>query len=454
MNNFSLTFSGAAGTVTGSKTLVETKSIRVLVDCGLFQGMKNLRELNRAKFQVKPSSIDSIILTHAHLDHCGHIPVLVKNGFNGTIHCTPATAELVEIILLDSAKIQEEDAVRANKYNYTKHQNAEPLYTQSDVKKSLELIKTHEFNQWVIIDPSMKFEFLNNGHIIGSGFINMKIENETIVFSGDIGRLKPMLLYPPKKIKEADYIIMESTYGDRLHSNTDVKKELYDVIMETFEKKGILMIPSFAVERTQEILYLIYQLRSEDKLPNIPVYLDSPMGINSTRVYDKYQELQNISHYEINRLYDDVKFISDSQASKAICLDNKPKIVLAGSGMIAGGRIIHYLNNHADNKKNTLLFVGYQGEGTRGRAILGGSSEIKFFGEFHKIECDIRSISSLSAHGDQTDIITWLKNFTKKPKKIFLNHGENHQRDALRVKIEHELQWECELPEMNGSYKL
>lgn len=453
MEKFSLTFIGAAGTVTGSKTLLQTKTCRVLVDCGLFQGLKNLRALNRAPFPVRPDSIDAMILTHAHLDHCGQIPLLVKNGFKGPIHCTPATAELTEIILRDSAKIQEEDAQRANRYNYSKHAEALPLYTLKDVEKSLELFVTHEFSEWVIIDSSVKFELLNNGHILGSGFVNLNVEGEKIIFSGDIGRLHPMLLYPPKKIKEADYIIMESTYGDRLHEFEDVKKELLQVITETYDKKGILMIPSFAVERTQEILYLIYQLRKEDKLPNIPVYLDSPMGINSTHVYEKFQELQNISHFEINRMYDDVKFISDAQVSKAICLEKSPKIVLAGSGMIEGGRIIHYLNNHMNDAKNTLLFVGYQGEGTRGRAILKGSKEIKFYGEYHKVECDIRSISSLSAHGDQNDILTWLKNFKSAPKKIFLNHGEDHQRDALRTKIQFELNWDCEIPEMNSVYE-
>lgn len=452
MEKFSLNFIGGAGTVTGSKTLLETKTCRVLIDCGLFQGLKNLRELNRLPFLVRPDSIDALILTHAHLDHCGQIPLLVKNGFKGPIHCTAATAELTEIILRDSAKIQEEDAARANKYNYTKHAEALPLYTQKDVEKSLELFVKHDFNEWVIIDPSIKFEFLNNGHILGSAFVNLDVEDEKIIFSGDIGRLQPMLLYPPKKIKEADYIIMESTYGDRIHTQENIKEELFNVINDTFQKKGILMIPSFAVERTQEILYLIYQLRKEDKLPNIPVYLDSPMGINSTRVYENYQELQNISRYEINQMYDDVKFISDAQVSKAVCLDLKPKIVLAGSGMIEGGRIIHYLNNHMNNPKNTLLFVGYQGEGTRGRDILSGKSEIKFYGEYHAVKCEVRSISSLSAHGDQNDIITWLKNFKNPPKKIFLNHGEDHQRNALKTKINQVLNWDCETPQMNSKY--
>ena len=453
-NEVKLTFLGGANTVTGSKTLVETRNARVLVDCGLFQGLKELRQLNRAPFIIPPDTIDAIILTHAHLDHCGYIPLLVSKGFKGEIHCTEPTRELAEIILKDSAKIQEEDAARANKYQYTRHKEAKPLYTQEDVKKSMELFVTHEFNEWVIIQPSIKFEFLNNGHIIGSGFVNMNAEGKRIVFSGDIGRKKPLLLYPPKKIKEADYIILESTYGDRLHPESDVKAELLKVIEDTYAKRGILMIPSFAVERTQEILYLIYQLRKEGKLPNIPVYLDSPMGINSTKVYDRYHELQNISNYEINRMYDDVKFISDPITSKEVCLDNKPKIVLAGSGMIEGGRIIHYLNNHMGNKRNTLLFVGYQGIGTRGRAILKGSEEIKFFGKYHKVNCDIASISSLSAHGDQEDLLDWLGEFTTVPKRIFLNHGEPHQTDALRAKIEHELKWKCVIPKMHEEFIL
>jgi metallo-beta-lactamase family protein len=449
-----LTFLGAASTVTGSKTLLEYKNSKVLVDCGMFQGLKELRNLNRAPFIVDPKSIDVILLTHAHLDHCGFIPVLVKNGFKGEIHCTKATLELAEIILKDSAKIQEEDANRANRYNYSKHSPAKPLYTQDHVRASLELFVAHDFNEWVIINNDIKFNFLSNGHILGSAFLQMKVDQKEFLFSGDMGQLKPVLLYPPKKVKSADYIVMESTYGDRLHENGDTKKELLRVIESTYEKRGILMIPSFAVERTQEILYMIYQLRKEGKLPNMPVYLDSPMGIHATKVYDRYHELQNISNFEINRMYDDVSFIDDYEASKRVCLDNKPKIILAGSGMIEGGRIIHYLNNHMGNKRNTLLFVGYQGEGTRGRAILNGSKEIKFFGKYHKVMCDIESISHLSAHADQADIISWLKNIQNTPQKVFLNHGEKHQAEALCVKIQHEFNWDCSVPKMYEEYIL
>lgn len=449
-----ITFLGAAGTVTGSKTLLEFNGKKILVDCGLFQGLKELRLLNREPFPVDPAHIDQIILTHAHLDHCGFIPVLVKNGFRGEIHCSAPTLDLTEIILKDSAKIQEEDAIRANKNNYSRHDNATPLYTQADVIKSMKLFVPHDFNEWVILNNDMKFEFLSNGHILGSAFVNLKLDQKTIVFSGDIGQTDPILLYPPKKIKQADYIVMESTYGDRLHEHANAKEMLRDVIESTYNKRGILMIPSFAVERTQELLYFIYQLRKEGSLPNIPVYLDSPMGIHATKVYDQYHELQQLSHYEINHMYDDVIFIDDAEMSKEVCFNNKPKIVIAGSGMIEGGRILHYLNNHVSDKRNTLLFVGYQGEGTRGRAILNGSDEIKFYGKYHKIFCEIRSISNLSAHGDQNDILSWLRNFDTPPTKIFLNHGEKHQSEALCVKIKHDLNWDCSVAKMNATHTI
>ncbi len=452
---FKLTFLGGAGTVTGSKTLIEYIDKRVLVDCGLFQGLKELRNKNWEDFPVPPSSIDALILTHAHLDHCGYIPLLVKNGFKGTIYCTSPTRDLTEIILYDSAKIQEEDAERANKHHYTKHKKAKPLYKIEDVVIAMQRFHELELNEWVFIDHNMKFQFLNSGHILGSAFVDYRVNDTKILFSGDIGRTKPMLLYPPKKIDEADYIILESTYGDRIHECEDVKEELLEVILETKERNGILMIPTFAVERAQEIMYLLYQLREEERLPKIPIYLDSPMGIDSSNVYDKYATYQNLSRYEHTRMFDQVVFVSDVKQSKAIVLDKSPKIVLAGSGMMEGGRILHYLNNHIEDEKNTLLFVGYQGAGTRGRSIIKGSPEIKFFGEYRKVKCHIRSISALSAHADQTEMIEWLKNFDRPPKKIFLNHGELHQTDAFRVKINYELGWEeIEIPKFGSSYEL
>jgi metallo-beta-lactamase family protein len=449
-----LTFIGGAGTVTGSKTLIEVGGKRVLVDCGLFQGLKELRKLNWADFPVDPRSIDAIILTHAHLDHCGYIPLLVKKGFNGPIHCTHPTVELTEIILKDSAKIQEEDALRANKHQYSKHEKAEPLYTVKDVMACLPRFVGHNLNEWVIINEFVKFEFLNAGHILGSAFVNAQLGEHKVLFSGDIGRANPMLLYPPKHVKEADYIVLESTYGDRAHECEDVKGELLGVINQTIKNGGILMIPSFAVERTQELLYLIYQLREEEVLPKIKIYLDSPMGINATNTYKRYPQWQSCSALELDRMFDDIFFVHDIEQSKLLVADKQPKIVLAGSGMIEGGRILHYLNAHIDNPADTLLFVGFQGEGTRGRAIRNGSTEIKFFGEYRRVNCHIASIDSLSAHADYVEMIQWLRGFRHTPKKIFLNHGETHQSDAFRVRIEHELKWNVHIPKMMESVLL
>lgn len=447
-------FLGGAGTVTGSKILLEIEGKRILVDCGLFQGLKELRLKNRLPLPIPPDTIDAVILTHAHLDHSGYIPVLVKNGFKGEIHCTTPTKELTEIILKDSGKIQEEDAERANRHHYTKHKKAKPLYTQKEAEMAMFQFVSHELNEWVIINNHFKFQFLNSGHILGSGLVDLKVNGKRLIFSGDLGRKDPMLLYPPKKIQNADYIILESTYGDKVHSDVDEKIQLLSIIESTFKKKGILMIPSFAVERTQEIIYLIHQLRKEGKLPNIPVYLDSPMGINSSSVYDKYSQWQDLSKKDVDQMYDAVKFINDAEQSRAVVADKKTKIVIAGSGMISGGRILHYMYNHAGNKNNTLLFVGFQATGTRGRSILRGAKEIKYFGEYHPVKCEIKSISSMSGHADQEEIIGWLKNLKNQPKEIFLNHGEPHQANELRVRIKKELGWECAIPQLNDKFNI
>ena len=449
-----LKFLGGAGTVTGSKTIIEVDNTKVLIDCGLFQGLKHYRKLNREDFPIDPSTIDAIILTHAHLDHCGYLPVLVKNGFKGTIYCTPPTKELTEIILSDSGKIQEEDAERANRYGYSKHNIAKALYTVEDAKETSKYFSTNNYENWVVISPAVKFQFLNAGHIIGSSMIELKVNGKTFLFSGDMGRKDPMLLYPPKKIKEIDYLIMESTYGDREHAGVDPKESLLEVILSTYKRKGILMIPSFAVERTQEMIYLIYSLKKEGKIPNIPIYLDSPMGVKATLVFDKYPQWQDLSKLELDNMYDDIHFVSDYQESKNIVLDKKPKIVIAGSGMLTGGRILHYLNNHMKNENNTLLFVGFQAVGTRGRSIMEGSKFIKFFGDYHELGCQIATISSMSAHADRIEMINWMKNIQTPPKRVFLNHGEPHQTDSFRVLIESKLNWNVTIPFLGESFEL
>lgn len=439
-----ITFLGGAGTVTGSKTLIETGKTKILVDCGLFQGLKELRLKNWEKLPVKVSEISYVILTHAHLDHCGYIPLLIKQGFRGTVFCTPPTRDLAEIILKDSGKIQEEDAERANKYGYTKHHPAKPLYTVEDAIFAMNFFHTVPLHEWIELFPDIKFQFKNAGHILGSAFAEIHIQDKTFIFSGDIGREKPLLLHPKEQIGHADYIICESTYGDRLHDNKPAIISLLEAINYTIlDKGGTLLIPTFAVERAQELIYLLSILRKEQKIPHdLPIYLDSPMGVDVTRVFLEYPDYHTLSAEQIKEMRKTVKLIKDFQTSIDIVNDNRPKIVLAGSGMSTGGRILYYYNKYLDDEKNTVLLVGYQAEGTRGRSLKEGDNEIKFFGTYHEVKADIMEITSLSAHADQREIIQWLKTAKQPPKTLFLNHGEPHQSDALRCKVQDVLKWE------------
>jgi len=452
--NIRITFLGGAGTVTGSKTLIEVGNNKILIDCGLFQGVKNLRLKNWDKFPVNPKEIDAIILTHAHLDHSGYLPVLVKNGFTGAIHCTHPTQDIAEIILLDSGKIQEESAERANKYGYSKHKEAKPLYTVKEAKNTVENFLPHDYREWVILSNEIKFNFHNAGHILGSSIVELKINDKLFLFSGDLGRSKPMLLPPPKLFKQADFIILESTYGGRNHNENSAKTQLQQVIEDTIKKGGSLFIPSFAVERTQELLYLFYQLEQEGKLPKIPIYLDSPMGVDTTKVFYKYPDLLSVPNKVCEEMCKMAILIKNEETSRSIVQSNRQKIVIAGSGMIQGGRILHYLNKEISSEKNTILLVGYPAYGTRARDLKEGVDEIKFFGEYHKVKAEVREITSLSAHADQFDLITWLKHLRNTPENIFINHGEPQQANALRVKIETVLGWNCTIPSMNESFTL
>jgi metallo-beta-lactamase family protein len=449
-----LTFFGGAGTVTGSKTLLQVNRFKILVDCGLFQGLKEFREKNWELISTDVSSLNVVFLTHAHLDHSGYLPMLIKNGYNGKIYCTEATRDLTEIILLDSAKIQEEDAARANKYEYSKHSPAKPLYTVEDAKETIKRLETYQFNKWHIINKNISFKFVNSGHILGSAFVILKVNHKIIVFSGDLGRKKPILLNPFEYIEKADYLIVESTYGNRIHKNSSITEKLLYCINKTYEKGGILIIPSFSVERAQEIIYLLSLLKQENKLPKIPIYLDSPMGVDATNIYFSHPNSHKLTDDDIQNMISTVQLISEVAVSKAIVNDTNPKIVLAGSGMITGGRVLHYLENLIGNKKNSILIVGFQAEGTRGRALISGDPELKFFGKYHKINAEIFKINEFSGHADQSEILDWLSNFKTAPTLTFINHGEPHQSQALKTKIETTLNWKCTVAKMNNEYYL
>ncbi|WP_298263362.1 MBL fold metallo-hydrolase [uncultured Lutibacter sp.] len=449
-----LTFFGGAGTVTGSKALLESDFTKILIDCGLFQGLKELRRKNWDKLPIDLDELNLVILTHAHLDHIGYLPVLVKNGYTKNIYCTKATEDLAKIILLDSAKIQEEDAKRANKYSYSNHKPAFPLYTINDAKKTINQLKSFELNTWYPINTDIQFKFLNSGHILGSAFVLLNIKGKIIVFSGDIGRKKPILLPRYKYIDKADYVIIESTYGNRLHKKRKITAQLLRYIKLTYSKGGILIIPSFSVERAQEIIYFLSLLKREHKLPQIPIYLDSPMGVNATEVYFKYTNYHTLTEEDINSMINTVHLISDVTTSKSIVNDLNPKIVIAGSGMITGGRVLHYLDKLISDKKNSILIVGYQAEGTRGRSLLSGDSELKFFGKYHPIKAEVFKINEFSGHADQSELLDWLQHFKEAPNLTIINHGEPHQSQALKVKIKTALGWKCTVAKMNNEYYL
>lgn len=442
----SIQFLGGVGTVTGSKYLITYENQKVLIDCGLFQGVKDLRLQNTLPLPINPKELDAVVLTHAHLDHSGYIPLLVKNGYRRLIFCTAPTRDLSKIILLDSAHIQEEDADYANKTGHTKHSPALPLYTIQDARNSLPLFKTIKENCWTEILPNWSIRFRASGHVLGSAFIELKVGGKTIVFSGDLGRAEPLILRAPCVIKEADYLLIESTYGDRNHSHESPLKALTEITLETLERKGHLLIPSFAIGRTQDLLYLFSLLKKHHKIPDVPIFLDSPLGINATEIFSEYPTWHALNANEVRSLCEVGIMVKSKQQSKELFQQKHSSIVIAGSGMISGGRILHHLSKRLPDPRNTVLLTGFQAMGTRGRFLQEGSPEIKIHGQYIPVRSQIKEISTLSAHADQREILSWLKNFESHPKKTFIVHGEPQSSDALRVRIRDNLGWECYIP--------
>ena len=439
-------FLGAAGTVTGSKFLVETDEATVLIDCGLFQGVKMLRELNREPLSYTPENIDYVILTHGHLDHCGWLPKLVNDGFRGKIFCTSPTKEIARVILYDSAKIQEEEAQRANKEKYSKHEPAIPLYTVEDVNRVIPLFRVVDLDLDVTITDNIYFSFFYASHIIGACSISLHVNNETLVFSGDIGQDDDVLLFPPVKPKKADYVFIESTYGNRLHPKNDPLFDLELLINNTFQKNGNVVIPSFAVERVQTVMYLLWRLKKQDRIPNIPYIIDTPMGISVLQVFQQNSKWHKLTNADCEEMCSMFTLISDYKDTIEAIYDKQPKVIIAASGMITGGRVLSYLERYISKPENSVLLVGYQAEGTRGRKLLEGAEELKMYGKYYEVKASVFLIEGLSAHGDQKDLLDWLNDLTEKPKKIFLVHGENMASDELRFKIQEEYNYECVVP--------
>lgn len=439
-------FLGAASTVTGSKILVETQGLKILIDCGMFQGLKVLREFNREPLAVLPSSIDFVLLTHGHLDHCGWLPKLVADGFKGKIFCTHPTKEITKLILEDSAKIQEEEAERANKENFSKHNPATPLYTVEDVEKVVPLFRVVDKDIEIKIEENTWFKFFYAGHILGACSIELHIENKTLVFSGDIGQDDDVLMFQPEKPKAADYIFLESTYGNRIHPQEDTLLLLEKIINNTYERNGNVIIPSFAVERVQTVMYLLWQLKKQNRIPDIKYIIDTPMGISVLDAFRANLNWHKLSSNECVEMCEMFTLITSFEDTIQAIYDERPKVVIAASGMITGGRVLAYLERYISKPENTVVLVGYQAEGTRGRKLLDGEKEIKMHGNYFNVEANIVSIEGLSAHGDQNDLLHWLSDLTNTPQKVFLIHGENLALDALRIKIQEKYNFEVAVP--------
>ena len=433
VNDLQITFLGAAKSVTGSKYLLEVGKTKVLVDCGLFQGLYELRRRNWNPLPINPKNIDAVILTHAHLDHSGYLPLLVKNGFRGKIYCTPSTYDLCKILLPDSGFLQEEDARYAKKHHYSKHKNPKPLYTQKDAVATFKYFKLINFDEDIKISDDISFSVIHAGHIIGAGSIIVKAKDKKILFSGDLGRINSPIVAEPDKIPLVDYIITESTYGDRLHSEKDPIEELDEIINKTVAKGGKIIIPAFSVGRTQKILYYINKLKNQGRIPDLQVFLDSPMSIKVTSL--------------VEDIYKSVKFCVTRDQSKKIFNYPQPAIIISASGMATGGRVLHHIANYGPKPNCTILFAGYQAEGTRGRDLIDGKKEIKMHGQIVKIRAKVEKLPNMSDHADANEIIEWLKSMPGKPKKVFITHGELEASEALAQRIKKELGWETDIPD-------
>lgn len=445
--SISISFLGGAGTVTGSRFLLENDGRRVLVDCGLFQGLKQLRLRNWAPFPVEPRSVDAVLLTHAHLDHSGYLPALVRDGFAGKIYTSHATMELCAILLRDSGHLQEKDAEYANRHGFSKHKPALPLYTVEDAEVTLPRIAPLPFHTQHGLPGGLTVLLRHAGHILGAASIECEWAGTKVVFSGDLGRMNDPMMLDPEPVPSADYLVVESTYGNRLHDKQDPQDVLAEIIKRTAGRGGTVVIPAFAVGRAQSLLYHLERLISSGRLRDVPVFLDSPMAINASDMLCSHLDDHKLSAEQCRRACDIAEYVRDVEASKALTVSRVPKVIISASGMATGGRVLHHLKHYAPDPRNTILFSGYQAAGTRGAAMVEGADRIKIHGEYIPVRAEVRNLPMLSAHADANEILAWLGRFEKAPRMTFISHGEPAASDELRRRIEEELGWPCRIPE-------
>ena len=449
-----LSFLGAAGTVTGSRYLLHADGRRVLVDCGLYQGYKQLRLKNWSPPPFNPRDIDAVLLTHAHIDHSGYIPLLVKRGFHRKVYCTPATFELCRIMLPDSGFLQEEEARFANRHGYSKHAPALPLYTKEDAEASLEFFDRQRVDDAFTVAPGLTATFHRAGHLLGAAMVQVKAGELTVLFSGDIGRTKDPLMKPPAAPPASDYLVIESTYGDRLHPPSDIEAELGPIIRAACARGATIIMPAFAVGRAQLLLLLLARLKAKRAIPDAPVYLDSPMAIDASELYRVFTAEHRMSWEETASLGRVATLVRTVEQSKALSQRAGPQIIVAASGMATGGRVVHHLKTFAPDAKNLILLAGFQAGGTRGAALAARAKSIRIHGQDVPVNAQVLQLSSMSAHADADELLAWMRQLARPPKQVFVTHGEPLASDALRTRIERELGWRASTPEYRDTVEL
>lgn len=442
-----LSFLGGTNTVTGSKYLLEIGDRRLLIDCGLFQGWKQLRLRNWAPLPCDPASIDAVVLTHAHLDHSGYLPLLVRDGFRGAAYCTEGTRDLCGILLPDSGHLLEEEANWANVRHSSKHQPALPLYTERDAERALAALRPCRFDQEIELDRDLWLRFRPAGHILGAASVEIRGEGRRIVFSGDLGRPDDPVMKPPATVREADWLLVESTYGDRRHDAADPRARLGEIVRAVAARRGVVVIPTFAVGRAQNLLYLLHQLRESGEIPDLPVFLNSPMAVDATAILLRHQGEHRLDHAQCAALCRGVTLVQSVEESRALNRRSGPMIILSASGMATGGRVLHHIKAFAPDPRNAIVFSGFQAGGTRGAAILGGARSVRIFGEEVPIRAEVANLPNFSAHADAEETLDWLRSFARPPRHTFVVHGEPDAADTLRRRIGQELNWSASVPD-------
>lgn len=452
--SFDIQFLGGANTVTGSKYLITYEKHKFLVDCGLFQGLKSLRLKNWEPLLVPASEIEFVILTHAHVDHSGYIPRLIKDGFRGKIYCTPATRDLCEILLPDTGHLMEEEADLLNRKQKSKHKPALPLFSKSEAQQSMECFDTLDFSCRKHIDPHLSFEFQYAGHILGAASVLLYMGESKVAFTGDIGRLHDRVFNPPEKLPLVDYLITESTYGNRRHVPTDPLEELALLVNDNCERQGVILIPAFTVGRVQALAHLLNLLKKQKRIPEFPVYIDSPMATDVSQIFCEYEDLHKLSNADCNEFSRSITYMRSREESMKLNEQRGPMIIISGSGMLTGGRILHHIKNRAGDPNNTILLTGFQAAGTRGAALLNGAEELKIHGDYVPIRAKVKNFENMSAHADYFELIQWLSLSNLNPKLVMITHGEPSAADELRRRLNEKFGWYCVVPDFGQTFIL